>query len=351
MPLQHILAALAAAAAMQPVLAVQPVTDALHRPALAVREPARAVLLAAAAAGERLVAVGERGLVVLSDDQGATWRQAPSPVSVTLTAVRFADQRHGVAVGHGGVVLATTDAGANWSLRLDGRRVAELVAAAATTPEAKSDAERLKADGPDKPFLDLVLWDVQRWMVVGAFGLVLETRDAGGSWQPLMHRVTNPRSLHWYVLRRQGNTLLLAGEQGLLVRSDDGGASFQALESPYRGSWFSGEILPDGRWLLGGLRGNVWQGQGATAAASWRQLPVPVPSSITALVAMPGGAALAATQAGLVLRLTDGAATQTLNRDKPVPMPAALLPLRDGRLLSMGMAGVVPVSALQAQQP
>lgn len=351
MSLPHILVALLAAAAMQPVLAGQPVTDALQRPALAVREPARAVLLAAAAAGERLVAVGERGLVVLSDDQGATWRQAPSPVSVTLTAVRFADLRHGVAVGHGGVVLATTDAGATWSLRLDGRRVAELAAAAATTPEAQEDAERLKVDGPDKPFLDLLLWDAQRWLVVGAFGLVLETRDGGGSWQPLMHRVPNPRALHWYVSRRQGNTLLLAGEQGLLVRSDDGGASFQALESPYRGSWFSGDILADGRWLLAGLRGNVWQGPGAPAAASWRRLPVPVPSSITALVAMPGGAVLAATQGGLVLKLVEGAATQALNRDKPVPMPAALLPLRDGRLLSMGMAGVVPVSALQAQQP
>lgn len=351
MRLRRILVTLAAAAGLQPAFAAQAVADALQRPALVVREPARAVLLAAAAAGDRLVAVGERGLVVLSDDQGASWRQTPSPVSVTLTAVRFADARHGVAVGHGGVVLATSDAGATWSLRLDGRRVAELAATAATTPEAQREAERLKTDGPDKPFLDLLLWDTQRWLVVGAFGLVLETRDAGASWQPLMQRVPNPRALHWYVLRRQGNTLLLAGEQGLLVRSDDGGASFQALESPYRGSWFSGEILPDGRWLLGGLRGNIWQGSGTPAAASWRTVPVPVPSSITALVAVPGGAVFAATQSGLVLRLAEGAATQALNRDKPVPMPAALLPLRDGRLLSMGMGGVVPVSAVQAEQP
>jgi photosystem II stability/assembly factor-like uncharacterized protein len=348
-----LLVAAAAAATLQAAVAAQPVTDALQRPALAVREPARAVLLAAAAAGDRLVAVGERGLVVLSDDQGASWRQAPSPVSVTLTAVRFADARHGVAVGHGGVVLATRDGGATWALRLDGRRVAELAAAAATTPEAQRDAERLQADGPDKPFLDVLLWDSQHWLVAGAFGLLLETRDAGLSWQPLMQRVPNPRALHWYVLRRQGQTLLLAGEQGLLVRSDDGGASFQALESPYRGSWFSGEIGADGRWLLGGLRGNLWQGAGVAGAASatpWRQVTVPVPSSITSLVALPGGPVLAATQSGLVLQLADGAA-RPLNRDKPVPMPAALLPLRDGRLLSVGMAGVVPVSAVQAQQP
>ncbi len=349
-----ILAAAAAAATLQTAVATQPVVDAaLQRPALTVREPARAVLLSAAAAGERLVAVGERGLVVVSDDQGASWRQAPSPVSVTLTAVRFADARHGVAVGHGGVVLATSDAGASWAPRLDGRRVAELVMAAAATPEAQREAERFQADGPDKPFLDVLLWDTQHWLVAGAFGLLLETRDAGRSWKPLMERVPNPRALHWYVLRRQGQTLLLAGEQGLLVRSDDGGASFQALESPYRGSWFSGEILADGRWLLGGLRGNLWQSTGSAAGAAgspWRQLPVPVPSSITALVALPAGPVLAATQGGLVLQLKDGNA-RPLNRDKPVPMPSALLPLRDGRLLSLGMAGIVPVSAEQAQQP
>jgi photosystem II stability/assembly factor-like uncharacterized protein len=363
MQVSPVLAAiLLATATLQAAVAAQPVADALQRPALAVREPARAVLLAAAAAGERLVAVGERGLVVLSDDQGASWRQAPSPVSVTLTAVRFADARHGVAVGHGGVVLATGDAGATWTLRLDGRRVAELAAAAADTTELQREAERLQADGPDKPFLDVLLWDAQRWLVAGAFGLVFETRDAGRSWQPLMHRLPNPRGLHWYVLRRQGDTLLLAGEQGLLARSSDGGATFQALESPYRGSWFSGEILSDGEWLLGGLRGNLWRGgspgggvhggsaQSTPAGAAWRQLPSPVPSSVTALVALPGGQAFVATQAGLVLQLQDGT-LKPLNRDKSVPMPSALLPLRDGRLLSVGMAGIVPVPTAQVRQP
>ena len=67
----------------------------------------------------RIVAVGERGLVILSDDRGASWRQVPSPVSVTLTMVRFADEQHGVAVGHGGTVLTTDDAGTTWRLPSD----------------------------------------------------------------------------------------------------------------------------------------------------------------------------------------------------------------------------------------
>jgi photosystem II stability/assembly factor-like uncharacterized protein len=336
------LVAAAAGALLHAVAPAQPVADALQRPALAVREPARAVLLAAAAAGERLVAVGERGLVALSDDQGATWRQAPCPVSVTLTAVQFADARHGVAVGHGGVVLATADGGDTWALRLDGRRAAELAAGAADTPELQREAERLKADGPDKPFLDVLMWHARRWLVAGAYGLAFETRDGGASWQPWMGRLPNPRSLHWYVLRRHGDSVLMAGEQGLLVRSVDGGARFEALASPYKGSWFGGAMLAEGDWLLAGLRGNVWR----HGSSGWAQLPSPSPSSVTALAALPGGRALLGTQGGLVLALADGA-LQPLNPGAPLPMPAALLPLRDGRVLSLGMGGVVPLAAAQ----
>src|SRR5258706_1771055 len=90
------------------VFAAAPVGDALQRPALSVSQPQRAVLLAAAPAGARVVAVGERGVIALSDDGGATWRQAACSVTVTLTMVRFADDRHGVVVGHGGTVLTTS---------------------------------------------------------------------------------------------------------------------------------------------------------------------------------------------------------------------------------------------------
>lgn len=109
----------------------------------------------AARAGDRMVAVGERGLIVVSDDRSATWRQVPSPVSVALTTVRFADALHGVAVGHGGTVLTTGDGGLNWAVRLDGRRVAQLALdAAKVSGDALrlKDAQRLVTDGPDKPF-------------------------------------------------------------------------------------------------------------------------------------------------------------------------------------------------------
>ena len=145
----------------------------LKTPAMQVSAAQNGVLIDLARAGTRLVAVGERGLVVFSDDNGQSWHQASVPVSVSLTAVQFVDAQQGWAVGHAGVVLATRDGGEHWTLQLDGVRVAQLELEAAKAEQATAanpddalarvqTAERLVADGADKPFLALQFIDAHR---------------------------------------------------------------------------------------------------------------------------------------------------------------------------------------------
>lgn len=325
----------------------QPVDDSLARPALSVRAPGRTVLLGGAVVGDRIVAVGERGMIALSDDEGRTWRQAPSPVSVTLTAVRFADERNGMAVGHGGTVLVTSDAGEHWQVRLDGRKVAQLAFDSASKlddPRAKKEAERLVSEGPDKPFLDLVLINPQRAIVVGAYGLAFETQDGGATWKSWMARFDNPKSLHLYAIRRDGNDFLVAGEQGLVFRSADGGASFRRLATPYGGSFFTAEFVRDGSLVLAGLRGNVWRSE--RGASAWTQILVPAPASITASAVRPDGTLVLATQAGFVLAMRD---------ERLVPINSSPLPPVNGLVvgknltLALTVQGAIPVSASPAQ--
>ena len=151
--------------------------EVLSQPAVQGPQALRAVLLDVARAGARLVAVGERGVVLLSDDNGATWRQAAAvAVSASLTAVQFVDERNGWAVGHAGVVLRSEDGGEHWTLQLDGKRAAalELQAAEASADERRlAAAQRLLADGADKPLLALSFADAQHGLVVGAYGLLL----------------------------------------------------------------------------------------------------------------------------------------------------------------------------------
>jgi len=343
MKLWFLAAALAASSGM-----AAPVGDALDRPALAVQRPQAAVLLAGARAGSRIVVVGERGLIAVSDDGAASWSQVPSPASVTLTAVRFADARHGYAIGHGGVVLATVDGSAHWTRLLDGRRIAQLAlqaAQAAGDPARLKEAQRLVADGADKPLLDLQVLDARRAVVVGAYGLALATEDGGTSWTPWMDRLDNPKGLHLNAIRRDGDTLLIAGEQGLALLSTDAGRSFRRLAVPYAGSFFTAE-LSGSDLVLAGLRGNVWRS--ADGGTSWRQLAVPVPASITASARAADGRLLLASQAGLVLALNDGAAVPMPG--KPLPPLNALLPLKPQGLLALSVQGAITLKAGEAQR-
>ncbi|MGT2512235.1 WD40/YVTN/BNR-like repeat-containing protein [Cupriavidus basilensis] len=212
-----------------------PISSALDRPAVLSQRAAQSVLLGIAQVGKRLVAVGERGIVVVSDDDAAKWRQVVTPVSVTLTAVRFADDKHGYAVGHSGTVLATADGGETWTRVLDGRQAARISLAAAQASgnaTALRDAERLVAEGPDKPLLDLLVLDARRAIVIGAYGMAYSTTDGGQRWTSWADRLDNPRGLHLYAIRRHGERILVCGEQGLVRVSQDGGQTFAAAKPP-----------------------------------------------------------------------------------------------------------------------
>jgi len=342
-----------------PALArAESVASALDRPALMVNHPERTTLLGAAQAGARLVAVGERGIVIVSDDAGARWRQVPVPASVTLTAVRFADAMHGFAVGHGGVVLASADGGLTWARRLDGRQAAQLALDAARADgdaKAIKQAERLVADGADKPFLDLHFSDANHGIVVGAYNLAFTTADGGSHWQSVMARLDNPKALHLYALRARGEALLIAGEQGLVLRSDDKGRSFRRLAVPYKGSFFTAELpSADGReMVVAGLRGNVWHS--GDAGESWAASVVPMPASITGSALLPGraGGSIPATvfvnQAGQVLRGRGDAVTASAGT--PLPPLTGVLPLAGGDLLILGVAGVSVQAATETGAP
>ena len=325
------------------------VGEALTRSSLPVRQPGNSVLLGAAQAGSRLVAVGERGLVLLSDDQGKSWRQGHTPVSVTLTAVRFCDARHGVAVGHGGTVLTTDDGGRNWIARLDGRKAATIVLAAARAlqrPAAIENAERLVSDGPDKPFFDVLMLSETHLLVVGAYGLALESRDGGLNWQSWMDRFDNPKSLHYYALRRLGDLFLIAGEQGMVQLSGDGGQTFSRIETPYRGSFFTAELPNAQELVLAGLRGNVWRSR--DDGQSWAQLNDPVSASITGSTLLRDGTLVLCNQAGMLLQ-AQGDRLQPL---KIAPMPAlnGIFAIDDQKLAALTDTGAAIMDVNSVKQ-
>jgi len=322
---------------------------ALTQPALVTPKALNAAMLAVAAAGQRLVAAGERGTILYSDDAGRSWRQAQVPVSVSLTALQFVDARLGWAVGHQGVVLHSADGGATWTRQLDGVQAAALTLRAAQAlngpgqERALAEAQHLVADGPDKPFLDLHFDSPRSGYVLGAYNLLFKTEDGGATWQPWHSHVANPKGLHLYGMRGSGNALYLAGEQGLLLRSTDHGASFAALATPYKGSFFGLLAARGGALVAFGLRGNAfWSGD---QGASWSRIETGVQASLAGGAELADGTLVLVSQGGDVLRSRDQgrsfAAVTASGAALPPALPlAAVTQAADGALVVAGLRGL-----------
>ncbi|HSV47275.1 MAG TPA: YCF48-related protein [Ramlibacter sp.] len=324
----------------------------LERAAPAAWAPERALLLSVARAGQRLVAVGEHGVIAVSDDGGRQWRGVPSGVSAALTQVRFADAQKGWAVGHFGLVLQTLDGGATWQRRLDGVQAAALSlkqrTAAGEDERALRSAQRLVDDGPDKPLLD-VLTDGPRVLVVGAFNTAWRSDDAGRQWQDATPLAANPRDLHLNGAALAAGKLWLVGESGLVLSGTPDGRDFSRVTLPYQGSLIG--VLPLGTQgvLVHGLRGNVLVS--ADAGASWKAAKLPEDAGTTTVncaARLADGRVVLGNQAGDLLVSADQG--QSFTRVQRVGIPiTGIAQAADGALVLTTYAGAMRLPATDVQ--
>lgn len=305
--------------------------DAANKPAEHELFAKTSLLLDLAVAGGRLVAVGERGHVLLSDDKGDTWRQAKTvPTRAMLTAVYFADAEYGWAVGHDETILNTADGGETWTR-------------SHFAPEAQ------------QPLLDVWFANRVSGIAVGAYGAYFTTNDGGRTWAgakfaaPPTKGATHdgeaapeegdlPPEYHLNRIVGVGNRLYVAAEGGQLYRSDDRGAHWRALPSPYEGSFF-GLVPIRGEGLLAfGLRGNLFRS--ADGGETWSKLESHTTAMLTDGIAMNDLRVVIGGLAGVLLVSGDAGETFRLVQQEDRKGVSALLPGQAGKVIVAGEGGV-----------
>jgi photosystem II stability/assembly factor-like uncharacterized protein len=272
----------------------------------------RSLLLDVASAGQRLVAVGERGHVLLSDDLGQTWRQAESvPTRALLTGVCFGNAQEGVAVGHDEVILTTRDGGGTWAL-------------AHFAPESQ------------QPLLDVTCAGDGRVIAVGAYGVYFSSRDGGASWSERKFAALPAKAaavgrvaatdaanrgpaaddvggdFHLNKIAAASNTTLyICAEGGRLYRTDDGGETWHELRSPYDGSFFGVKPLGGNVVLAYGLRGNLFRSE--DGGATWQRVETGTHAMLNDAVSLgTGGVTAVVGLSGVVLVSRDAGKSFTL---------------------------------------
>jgi photosystem II stability/assembly factor-like uncharacterized protein len=312
--------------------------DSANKPAEIARLSPESLLLDLAVAGKRLVAVGERGHVLLSDDQGATWRQAKSvPTRVMLTAVYFADDAYGWAVGHDETIINTVDGGENW-----------------TRSHFSAEAQQ--------PLLDLWFANRVSGIAVGAYGAYFTTNDGGRNWAsskfapPPVKGPTHdgeaapiegdiPPDYHLNKIVGVGNRLYIAAEGGQLYRSDDRGATWRALPSPYEGSFFGLVPIRGDGLIAFGLRGHLFRS--ADAGENWVQLESHTTAMLTDGIAINDLRVVIGGLAGVLLVSGDAGEVFTLTQQEDRKGVSALLPGPAGTVVVAGEGGVRTIRLVQ----
>lgn len=177
---------------------------------------AHSALFGLAFDGSRGIAVGVKGAIHESADGGKTWKAVDkTPTQTALLAVATQDGR-AIAVGLTGTVLVSERANA-WE-RVDSGSTARLISV-------------------DLNPAGLVV-------AGGEFGAVIVSRDGGRSWTPGgpdWSAFVTPENLGagepmiYAVSVSDDGQITLAGEFGLIVRSDDSGSTWRVLRSPVKG--------------------------------------------------------------------------------------------------------------------
>lgn len=348
-----------------PCFAADIPTAPLHTPAKFSDKAASSLLLDIVNTGSRLVAVGVRGHIVFSEDNGKSWQQAGVPTSFTLTAVYFPTQTMGWAVGHDGIILHSDDGGKSWIKQLDGISGTVLNLAHAEALVLAKKNELAKAEGNRKeelarqledleyarddyqyaidengccdPLMDLWFKNDREGFVVGAYGQIYFTNDGGNTWIPWWDRIDNPNRLHFNAVTQAKGTLFVAGEAGTLYRSTDEGQTWENLSGPYDGSYFGMVADPQKSYVYAfGLGGNVALSD--TLGATWKHIKTKAGAALAGADIRKNGRVVMVSYSGVILscpeKTTDFSIQKILNGWTGVTHAD------DGHLVLVGTRGV-----------
>jgi photosystem II stability/assembly factor-like uncharacterized protein len=267
------------------------------------------MLLDITRAGDTLVAVGERGHIVISTD-GESWQQVEVvPTRSTLTSV-FSVGNRLWAGGHDAVIITSGDGGETWTRQF-------------------FDPDRQQA------VMDIYFTDENNGVAIGSYGLNLWTHDGGQTWEDAAVDAENDFHLNSLVRFSDGRRLI-AGEAGYSYRSYDDGETWEAIEMPYQGSMWGALKTNGGCVLFYGLRGHVLES--CDFGSSWTELETGSESSISG-AAEHDGLVLLAANSGTVLIRDDRGHFSVHHHSSGVDF-SAVISLGDGNFLLAGEDGV-----------
>jgi len=267
----------------------------------------RLLLTDVAREGKRIIAVGDRGYIVYSDNDGESWQRAKTPLGLALlNSVYFSDANTVWAVGHDSVILKSTDQGKEWT-------------------QVYSSAK----DQRQKPSKS------------GRGG-----RDAGMEVEDDADKSADEDKHLNAIINLGKGKLFIAGEAGTMLLSNDKGKTWERVVSPYKGSYFGAILTNDGGVLALGLRGNVFRAADS-GLKTWTPVATNTKASMMSATKLADGAIVLSGLSGTLLVSRDNGRTFAPIESGTIKPLAAAVQGKGAALLVVGETGArdVPLAA------
>jgi len=271
-------------------------------------------------ADANFIAVGERGHIIYSIDDGKTWTQSTVPTRSTLTAVFFVNAKRGWAVGHDAVILVTFDGGKTW-------------------------ARQFFAPEKEQPFMDIWFHTPQSGIAIGAYGMYLDTKDGGENWNEKYFETLDDPDFGLPHFNSIGftneNVLYMAGEAGFLARSNSMGDAWASLDRPYIGSYFNLLITDNNTIYASGLRGNIWYS--SDQSASWNKIETGSVASVNCGIQLSNGETFFVSMDGVTVHCPKGGFDCKVNLRSDRVALSSVAELTPHHLIAVGEKGVMHI--------
>ena len=162
-------------------------------------------------------------------------------------------------------------------------------------------------------------------------------------WRDLLRRAEYSKGSNFdaKMLAEAGDNgvVYIAGEKGVLFRSDDHGETWTTLAGPYQGSYF-GALTGPGTddVLLFGLQGNIFKS--SDRGETWVKAKSKASDGLMDGVRLDSGGIILVGNSGVILNSDDGGLNFSMRITPSREAILAVTPLPDGKLLMVGQGGV-----------
>jgi photosystem II stability/assembly factor-like uncharacterized protein len=269
------------------------------------------------------IAAGADGRILRSTDDGKVWSLVESHLKIALRALSFDAASGQILIGGDeGLIGASRDRGESWN-------VTAITMPDPATPVsgfhrfgkqliATSAMGRFLVSEDDGDSWDLLQASTQAYFTGAAFdpdhgvlvlaghnGDVLRSTDGGRNWQSAEVMLDGRKRFLSSIGHDARSRSLLVTGPGMVARSTDGGVTWSAAGPALRGE-LRGLVHDEtrNRYFAFGSGGQI--ASSVDGGENWRYAREPMEYAVREILAAPGGALLATSRLGDVIRSTDG---------------------------------------------